>query len=412
MRTTLTATAIALALGLSTQATAQSAKASAKAEAAGMCPADLGKKARESLVAFNDAVNAGDAAKTAAAQAAAQAAAKTDAERCVLGQISLNAAVKGGNNAAIAAQIEALAGNPAANQRELAPLLLNVAKLKFNAKDYAGASAMLDRAMASGVASGDAYILLAETRFKTGRQAEAPALAMKAIQAEKAAGRTVPEAWYKHGVAMAFDSKNPMAPALAREWVSAYPTAQNWRDALRILTFGSTLPENDLIDVYRLQMATKGMAGTADYARYANLASKLGLPGETEAVIRAGIAANVLQSSNSEVATMLKTATGKVGADKASLAANTAKALAGGNVKTALAYGDANYGYGNYAKAAEVYRAVAGMAGADVATANLRLGMALGMSGDKAGATTALNAVTGTKAELAKFWLAYLAQRP
>jgi tetratricopeptide (TPR) repeat protein len=252
---------------------------------------------------------------------------------------------------------------------------------------------------------------LAESRLKTGRQAEAPALALKALAAEKAAGRKAPEAWYKHAVAMAYDSKNPQSVELAREWISAYPSATNWRDALRILASESKLPENDLIDVYRLQLATKALAGTADYARFANLSSKLGYPGETEAVIKAGIAAGALNASNSEVASMLKVATGKVGADKAGLAAATAKALSSGNAKLAMAQGDANYGYGNYAKAAEVYRAVAGMSGADVATANLRLGMALAMAGDKAGAEAALKAVTGPKTALAQYWLAYAASR-
>jgi hypothetical protein len=32
----------------------------------------------------------------------------------------------------------------------------------------------------------------------------------------------------------------------------------------------------------------------------------------------------------------------------------------------------------------------------------------LAQSGDKAGATAALNAVTGSRAEIAKYWLAYL----
>ena len=47
----------------------------------------------------------------------------------------------------------------------------------------------------------------------------------------------------------------------------------------------------------------------------------------------------------------------------------------------------------------------------DAALANLHIGMALARSGDKAGATAALNAVTGPRAEIAKFWLTYLAQK-
>jgi len=34
--------------------------------------------------------------------------------------------------------------------------------------------------------------------------------------------------------------------------------------------------------------------------------------------------------------------------------------------------------------------------------------MVLAMSGDKAGATTALNAVTGTRADIAKYWQLWL----
>jgi hypothetical protein len=37
--------------------------------------------------------------------------------------------------------------------------------------------------------------------------------------------------------------------------------------------------------------------------------------------------------------------------------------------------------------------------------------MALARSGDKAGATAAFNAVTGPRADIAKFWLTYLNQK-
>jgi hypothetical protein len=211
---------------------------------------------------------------------------------------------------------------------------------------------------------------------------------------------------------MAFDAKSPVAGELAREWVVAYPSPKNWRDAIRVLTQTNTYGENDLIDIYRLQLATQSLTGTSDYARFANVSSKLGYPGETETVLKAGIAAGMLSASNADVATLLKSSSGKVGGDKASLASATAKALSSGNAKTAIAYGDANYGYGNYAKAAEVYRAVLGMGGADTATANLRLGMALAMSGDKAGAQAALKAVTGPKAPIAAYWMAYVGSRP
>ena len=68
-------------------------------------------------------------------------------------------------------------------------------------------------------------------------------------------------------------------------------------------------------------------------------------------------------------------------------------------------------GAGDYAKAAALYKAALGKSGVDSGLANLRLGEALAMSGDKAGATAAFNAVTGSNAQVAKYWLLFLSKR-
>jgi hypothetical protein len=52
-----------------------------------------------------------------------------------------------------------------------------------------------------------------------------------------------------------------------------------------------------------------------------------------------------------------------------------------------------------------------GKPGVDAGVANLHIGMALARAGDKAGATAALNAVTGPRADIAKFWLTYVNQK-
>jgi predicted Zn-dependent protease len=96
---------------------------------------------------------------------------------------------------------------------------------------------------------------------------------------------------------------------------------------------------------------------------------------------------------------------------RASLPQLAAEAKAGAAARLAVRTADAYYGYGDFAQAAELYRAALTKTGADPNLINLRLGMALARAGDKAGATAALNAVTGPRAELAKFWLVYLATR-
>ena len=73
--------------------------------------------------------------------------------------------------------------------------------------------------------------------------------------------------------------------------------------------------------------------------------------------------------------------------------------------------GDAFFDAGDYGQAATLYRTALGKPGVDKDLANLRLGMALAMSGDKAGATASLQAAGGAQAEIAKYWMTYVATR-
>ena len=76
-----------------------------------------------------------------------------------------------------------------------------------------------------------------------------------------------------------------------------------------------------------------------------------------------------------------------------------------------LRIGDRYYAMGDYAKAVDLYRMSMGKAGVDKDVANLHIGMALARAGDKAGATAALNTVTGPRSGIAKLWLTYLDQK-
>ena len=77
------------------------------------------------------------------------------------------------------------------------------------------------------------------------------------------------------------------------------------------------------------------------------------------------------------------------------------------SARQTLNVGDAWFGYGDYAKAVEFYRAALGKPDADKDLINLHLGMALARQGDQAGATAALNAAGGAQAQLAQYWLLY-----
>jgi len=126
---------------------------------------------------------------------------------------------------------------------------------------------------------------------------------------------------------------------------------------------------------------------------------------EAQAVIDQGIAAKVVDPTNPM---FRDTVVGLKSKPKATAADLEAAAKSAVNGMALLRIGDRYYGMGNYAKAVELYRQSMGKAGVDANVANLHIGMALARSGDKAGASAALNAVTGPRAEIAKYWLLYL----
>jgi tetratricopeptide (TPR) repeat protein len=84
--------------------------------------------------------------------------------------------------------------------------------------------------------------------------------------------------------------------------------------------------------------------------------------------------------------------------------------MAGNDAVPVMRIADAFYSYGQYAEAAELYRAAL-QKGAEANLANTRLGAALAMAGQRAGAEAAFREVTGPRAVLAQFWLLWLSTR-
>ena len=136
--------------------------------------------------------------------------------------------------------------------------------------------------------------MLAETRAKQKRVADALPLYQKAIATEIAAGRKPEQDWYKRSVSVAYDAKSPLTYGLARDWVKAYPNSQNWRDAIGVYNDMSGLEESALLDMFRLARLNKALAGENDYNRYAQILITRGYAGEAIAVLDEGFAANAL----------------------------------------------------------------------------------------------------------------------
>ena len=377
-----------------------------------VCQANISKDVRKALIELQTAVVAKDVATYPAKLAAAQAKAKTGDDKCFIGQLQMKEATDRGDLKAVAAAFEVQLASGSMPAATIAEDFENLGRKHYNARAYADAEASLARALQIDATRVSAVALLADARVKQNRMGDALPEYQKAITADVAAGRKPDESLYKRAISVAYNAKNPMVYSLARDWVAAYPSATNWRDAIRAYTDISGQSDKALIDMFRLARLTKGMAGERDYGRYALAAIDTGFAGEAKAMLEEGFAANAIDRNKMVFKKLIAEATTKSAGDRASLDEQAARARAGSAAKPLMSLAEAYYGYGDYAKAATMIRAAQGKAGVDAQLANLRLGMALAASGDKAGAKAALELVTGSQGDVARYWLTYLASRP
>jgi len=369
---------------------------------------NLSNAARKAIIELQAAVNAKDTAAIPVKLAAAKAVQKTTDDKFVIAQFQLKAAVDAKDEAGITAGIEAMLASGGVSQADTVPLYVNLGRQYYKAKQFDQAGTAFEKVLQLNPNDTDAMAMLAETRKAQGRVPDAVALLQKGIAARVAAGQKPSEDWYKRAVALAYEAKLPAAVTLSRDWVAAYPTPSNWRDTLRIYKNNSGLDADVLIDLLRLQRAAGALAGETDYYNYASFVLLKGYPGEAKAVLDEGFAAKSINRDKPIFREVYAQASAKTAADRASLPGLEKTALASPAAKQSMIIGDAYLGYSDYAKAAALYRAALTKTGVDTSLANLHLGMALARSGDKAGATTAFNAVIGPRTDIAKYWLMWV----
>ena len=357
---------------------------------------------------MSDAVTANDMATVTAKAPAAHAAAKTPEEHYLASQMQLKAGMGTKNDAEIAAGLQGMLESGVMAEEQKASAYNGLGKTRYNLKQYKEAAAAFEKQLAINPNDAEAMSLLASSRINAGQNNEAVPLLQKAIIMQSANGAKAPEDLYKRALNAAYKAKMPAAVQISRDWVTNYPSPANWSDAIRIYRNLNQVDDATTLDLLRLARAAGAMRDDADYDRYAYAAITKGYPGEAKTVLEEGIKAGKVDPAKTPFKEMIAEAKSKSAGEEATLDSAMKTALAGATARPALSTGDLLYGYGQYAKAAEVYRAALKKTGADASLINLHLGMALARSGDKAGATAALSAVTGPRAEVAKYWLAYL----
>jgi len=403
---TLALAAAAVAAGVG----AQSALAAPPAQPAPAAPArkyNISKEAQKPLQDLQAAAKAHDEAKYAASLTAAQAVVKSNDEKYFLAQIMLQHAVDAKDQAAQLAALQAMQASGALDATQAAVVTRNIGLLATAMNNWALAEGPLTETIAANPGDLDMTVNLARTKIELKKNAEALPLLQRAIQLSNASGKPAPEGWYKNALQIALQTKNSAAVAdLTAGLLKAYPGKENFNTALAVYASSGGLPADSELDFLRLKRASR-TATAREYVYLASVADQAGLPGEVKGAIEEGRSAGVITGNDG--AQLLTSSNARIAADRASLPADEAKARAGTNGRLALNTGNAYYGYGDYAKAADMYRLAVQKGGADPALANLRLGEALALAGQRAEAEAAFRAVQGPRAQLANLWMTWLA---
>jgi tetratricopeptide (TPR) repeat protein len=359
-------------------------------------------KALKAIAELQTAVNANDAANIPAKVAAAQAVATTREDRYLIGQMQLKAALAANDTAGMTAAVNAVAGSGFLDPAKSAELYSSLGGKLFKEKQYAQAGALFEKAAALNPTDTRLQMMVADVRMVEGRKGDAATIYGRVIKARQAAGLQPDEALYKRAVQAAYDAKLAGLGDLAKAWVTAYPNPESWRNSLAIYRNQAQPDMEGTLDLLRLMHATGSLTRSNELGLYVRILADRGNFIEAQRVLDAMAAGEEIDAAGLQ--SLKSTVAGKPRVTTAQLEAAAKSAQSG---MALLRVGDRYYGLGEYAKAAETYRA-AKAKGVEAGLADLRTGIALARSGDKAGATAALSAVSGPRAGIAEYWLLHV----
>jgi tetratricopeptide (TPR) repeat protein len=335
---------------------------------------------------------------------------KNSDDAYMISMLRLNSAISLKDNALIERALEGALATGRVSPEDTVKFQRNLGALALQRNDYAKAMAEFEKVIAASPNDADLMIEMAEMQRRQGQDQKAIATMNQAIAAKAAAGEKADETWYRRALAIAYDKKLAAETVTTSEaLLRAYPSATNWRDVLIIFRDSGKFDDQANLDILRLMRANAALTGERDFAEYAETATLRGFPGEAKAVLDEGIAKGALQSGKPLVKELQSLVNPKVAADKASLPGLEKEAAAAKTGRSAAGTADAYLGYGDYAKAATLYKLALSKGGVDTDAVNTRLGFALGKTGDKAGAEAALKAVSAApRNQLAKYYLVWL----
>lgn len=410
---------MALAIALGGMAIAAPAFAKKEDKAAAAASAEKATPAvQKAAFDAQKAADAGDVATALTNYNAAKAAMVNNTDKFMVGRVGYQIYQKNKDDALFSEVVDLMLASGQASVDAQKQLYFAQGQIAYNKKDYAKALAAFQGAEKAGSTDADLVPLIVESMAQQGQTLQALQTLNDEATKHAAAGQVVPPEWYQRGVSIGYKNKNPADQAainqltleLCLKWVASAPQPQYWNGALEVYAQQFKLDNAGRLEMLRLLRAVGAMEGGDDYREYADDVY-LRFPNEALTVLQEGAAkGKVNLTAKGDASDVMGIVKGKVAGDKASLPSADKASRAAADGSAALSTADAYVGYGEYAKAVDLYKVALAKGGAkvDPGTVNLHMGWALALSGDNAGAKAAFQAVTGARKPIADFWLVHL----
>ena len=364
----------------------------------------------------NDIAKAKDQASAAALKGkveAAIAAAQTQDDKFFAGQFAIQVGQTAKDSPLMRTGLENVIASGKLQGAELGKYNYFLGGIAYDAKDYLAARTAFSNSIAAGYNENDVQALLAETYFATNELQPGMVQLQTAIDSFKTAGTLAPKEWYIRGLSVAYKAKAyDNAFRFGVGLVAAYPSTDNWADAIGLARTAGRFQAQETLDLMRLMGRTGSFRDTSDYAEYLQAADARRAPAEVLKVLDEGLKSGKLQASDVFVSDNRNIAQGRLASDKAALPALERDALvASAPLATVMAAGDAFLSYDQAAKAEGFFRAALGKPGVDADRAQTRLGIALVDQGKFDEAQAAFAKVGGVRKPIAELWGVYTAQK-
>ena len=368
-----------------------------------------GKAARDAARAKYDAALA--ALITATATEAglieqAFTAATTPDDRFVAGQLALNLGQISLDKKFQRRGLQAMVDSGKVSATDAAKFNYYIGGLAFDMRDYAAARTAFQAAITGGYTEGGVDALLADAYISDNQPGEGLKILDAAITKR---GAAAPEDWIRKGIVVSYKAKLANeATGFSTKLVNGYPDKDNWALAIAVVRDMNQFQNQEQLDLMRLMERTGSWSEARDYFEYIQAADPRRLPAEALKIIELGLASGKLQRNDVSVTDAKNIASGRIAADKASLAGLERDArAANATAATAMASGDAYLSYGEAAKAEAMYQIALAKPGADSPRLLTRLGIAQTDLGKTAEAQATFAKVTGLRAPIAQLWSAY-----